>query len=166
MTRSRRAAASQLQAQPAKAEQLERQLLAALPDLRETASLLRKAAGQLQSHLLAQRLLKERAQGAQLPGSCQLLGVNAELAELCCTTLLNLLDDESSHGAALRTAAQKQSNGSGTGTASGSGGQASAPPMQPGSSNAVGLEEPHPTGQGSPKRQRCDSPPAAPGPLS
>lgn len=73
------AVTAQQQAQPAKAEQLEQQLLAALPDLQETATLLRKAASQLQSHLLAQRLLKDHTAslGTQLPGSCQLLGVNA-----------------------------------------------------------------------------------------
>ena len=73
------AVTAQLQAQPAKVEQLEQQLLAALPDLQETATLLCKAAGQLQSHLLAQRLLKEHTAslGRQLPSSCQLLGVNA-----------------------------------------------------------------------------------------
>lgn len=60
-------------------EDLEQQLLAALPDLSETASLLRTAAQQLQAHLLAQRLLRKEAAAlaVQLPGACQLAGVNA-----------------------------------------------------------------------------------------
>ena len=213
---------AQLQAQPEKADQLELQLLAALPDLRETAGLLRKAASQLQSHLLAQRLLKERTAqlGPKLPGSCQLLGVNAggwrgtwlahnlqnmgasawhvwsslnlwrgvrgapctvcernllathslppgrqpscvELAELCCTTLLTLLDGEgAATAAALQAAAQKQSNGGGT--ASGSGGKppVGSPQERPPSSVAVKREEAALPSQGSPKRARLDSPAA------
>ncbi len=85
-------------------EPLERQLLAALPDLRETAGLLRQAAAQLQSHLLAQRLLKERtaALGAHLPGSCQLLGVNAggRLPEGCACRAIDCSPaaDDALHG--------------------------------------------------------------------
>jgi len=68
-------------------ESLEQQLLAALPNLSETVALLRKAAGQLQAHLQAQRLLRGEAaaRAAQLPGACQLAGVNAgaRLGWLC-----------------------------------------------------------------------------------
>ncbi len=90
-----------------------------------------------------------------------------ELAELCCTTLLTLLDGEGgAMAAALQAAAQKQSNGSGSGAAPGSGDRAALPaegslPLQPGSSTGMKHEESHLTGQGSPKRPRCGSPAAA-----
>ena len=74
---------------------LEAQLLAALPDLSQTVALLRRAAEQLRSHLMVQRVLQERAAGmdVQIPSKCQLAGVNAggrpghgvaALAPACC----------------------------------------------------------------------------------
>lgn len=76
------AAAVGAAAPPSEAQQLEQQLLAALPDLSQTADLLRRAAEQLQAHLLAQRLLQEHAVplAVQLPSSCQLLGAHAGAA--------------------------------------------------------------------------------------
>lgn len=58
---------------------LVRQLVAVLPDLSQTAALLRKAAEQLQAHLAAQRLLQGEAAplAAQLPGARALAGPNA-----------------------------------------------------------------------------------------
>ena len=60
---------------PTQQLQLELQLVEALPDLSQTAALLRQAAGQLQAHLQAQHLL--RCSNASLSGVCQLQGVNA-----------------------------------------------------------------------------------------